>query len=51
VDLKIFGYIYAIEPSVEVSTRTLQVRAIAENKDGKLLPGTLQMLSCLLMLL
>jgi membrane fusion protein (multidrug efflux system) len=32
--------IYAIEPSVEVSTRTLQVRAIAENKDGKLLPGT-----------
>ncbi|MFB0910627.1 MAG: efflux RND transporter periplasmic adaptor subunit, partial [Flavobacterium sp.] len=32
--------IYAIEPSVEVSTRTLRVRAIAENKDGKLLPGT-----------
>jgi membrane fusion protein (multidrug efflux system) len=31
---------HAIEPSVEVSTRTLQVRAIAENKDGKLLPGT-----------
>ena len=32
--------IYAIEPEVEVSTRTLQVRAIADNKDGKLLPGT-----------
>uniref|UniRef100_UPI0025B98740 efflux RND transporter periplasmic adaptor subunit n=1 Tax=Flavobacterium sp. UBA4120 TaxID=1946545 RepID=UPI0025B98740 len=32
--------IYAIEPEVEISTRTLQVRAIAENKDGKLLPGT-----------
>ena len=32
--------IYAIEPEVEVSTRTLQVRAIADNKDWKLLPGT-----------
>ena len=32
--------IYAIEPEVEISTRTLQVRAIAENKSGKLLPGT-----------
>src|SRR3970282_2803153 len=32
--------VYAIEPGVEVATRTLQVRAIAENRDGKLLPGT-----------
>ena len=32
--------VYAIEPEVEISTRTLQVRAVAENKDGKLLPGT-----------
>ncbi len=32
--------IYAIEPEVEVATRTLQIRAIAENKDGKLFPGT-----------
>lgn len=32
--------VYAIEPEVAVNTRTLQVRAIAENKDGKLLPGT-----------
>lgn len=32
--------IYAIEPGVETTTRTLQVRAIAENKDGKLIPGT-----------
>jgi len=32
--------IYAIEPEVEVATRTLQIRAIAENIDGKLLPGT-----------
>ncbi|PIF62894.1 MULTISPECIES: efflux RND transporter periplasmic adaptor subunit [unclassified Flavobacterium] len=32
--------VYAIEPEVAVATRTLQVRAIAENKNGKLLPGT-----------
>ena len=32
--------IYAIEPEVEVATRTLQVRAIADNTDGKLFPGT-----------
>ncbi|NDP26214.1 MAG: efflux RND transporter periplasmic adaptor subunit [Flavobacterium sp.] len=32
--------IYAIEPEVQIATRTLQVRAIANNKDGKLLPGT-----------
>ena len=32
--------IYAIEPEVEVATRTLQIRAIADNTDGKLFPGT-----------
>jgi membrane fusion protein (multidrug efflux system) len=32
--------IYAIEPEVQIETRTLQVRALAENKDDKLLPGT-----------
>lgn len=32
--------IYAIEPEVEIATRTLQIRAIAENTDGKLFPGT-----------
>lgn len=32
--------IYAIEPEVEVATRTLKVRAIADNTDGKLFPGT-----------
>jgi len=32
--------VYAIEPSVDANTRTLQVRAIAENNDGKLLAGT-----------
>lgn len=32
--------IYAIEPEISVTTRTLQIRAVADNKDGKLLPGT-----------
>lgn len=32
--------IYAIEPGVEVTTRTLKMRALAENKQGKLIPGT-----------
>lgn len=37
---KYFAKIYAIEPGVEVATRTLKMRAIAENPNGKLLPGT-----------
>jgi membrane fusion protein (multidrug efflux system) len=32
--------VYAIEPEIQISTRTLQVRALAENNDGKLFPGT-----------
>lgn len=32
--------IYAIEPEIEIATRTLQIRAIADNSDGKLFPGT-----------
>ena len=32
--------VYAIEPGVDVATRTLKMRALAENKDGKLIPGT-----------
>jgi membrane fusion protein (multidrug efflux system) len=32
--------IYAIEPAVEEATRTLRVRALAQNPEGKLLPGT-----------
>lgn len=34
------GKIYAIEPEIEVATRTLKIRAIADNTDGKLFPGT-----------
>lgn len=32
--------IYAIEPGIETATRTLSIRAIAQNNNGKLLPGT-----------
>lgn len=32
--------VYAIEPEVEIATRTLKMRAIAENTEGKLYPGT-----------
>ncbi|MCG9792730.1 efflux RND transporter periplasmic adaptor subunit [Flavobacterium algicola] len=32
--------VYAIEPAISVATRTLQVRAIADNKKGNLLAGT-----------
>lgn len=33
------GSVYAIEPGVNPSTRTLQIRAISENPDHELLPG------------
>lgn len=32
--------IYAIEPEIETTTRTLKIRAVAQNNNGKLLPGT-----------
>lgn len=32
--------IYAIEPQVDIATRTLKMRALADNKEGKLYPGT-----------
>lgn len=32
--------VYAIQPEIEVNTRTLTVRARATNPDGKLIPGT-----------
>lgn len=32
--------IYAIEPEVEIATRTLKMRAKANNQEGKLFPGT-----------
>lgn len=39
-DKKYEALVYAIEPEIATDTRTLQVRAIAENKNGKLFPGT-----------
>ena len=39
-DKKNEGTIYAIEPSIEISTRTLKIRAHAENKNGLLRPGS-----------
>jgi membrane fusion protein (multidrug efflux system) len=39
-DAKYLAKVYAIEPGVDVATRTLQIRAIADNKDGNLFPGT-----------
>lgn len=32
--------VYAIEPGIEEATRTLKMRAIAQNSNGKLIPGT-----------
>jgi membrane fusion protein (multidrug efflux system) len=32
--------VYAIEPEVELATRTLKMRAVAENPEGNLYPGT-----------
>lgn len=37
---KFSAKIYAIEPEIEIATRTLKVRAIAQNPEGKLYPGT-----------
>ncbi|NBL63592.1 efflux RND transporter periplasmic adaptor subunit [Flavobacterium sp. NST-5] len=37
---KFSAEIYAIDPQIELSTRTLRVRAVAKNPQGKLYPGT-----------
>ncbi len=37
---KFTAKIYAIEPEIEVATRTLKLRAITQNPEGKLFPGT-----------
>jgi membrane fusion protein (multidrug efflux system) len=39
-DQRVFrGEVYAIEPQVDANTRTLKIRAMADNKSGVLLPG------------
>jgi membrane fusion protein (multidrug efflux system) len=37
---KFTAKIYALEPGIELTTRTLKIRALTENSNGKLLPGT-----------
>ena len=39
-DKRFKANVYAIEPGIEATTRTLQLRARAENPDGTLLPGS-----------
>ena len=34
------GEIYAIEPKIDLNTRTVQLRAICRNKEGKIFPGS-----------
>ena len=33
------GEVYAVEPQIDASTRTLKIRATAPNTRGKMLPG------------
>ncbi len=33
------GTVFAVEPKIEASTRSIKIRAIAENTDNKILPG------------
>jgi membrane fusion protein (multidrug efflux system) len=34
------GSVYAVQPRIDVSTRTLQVRALSSNKEGRIVPGS-----------
>lgn len=33
------GEVYAVEPQIDPATRTLRIRALADNRSGRLLPG------------
>jgi len=33
------GKIYALDPKIDENTRTIHIRALSDNKDGRLLPG------------
>jgi membrane fusion protein (multidrug efflux system) len=39
VKLRFTGKLYAIEPRIETMTRTLQLRALCDNKSGTIFPG------------
>lgn len=34
------GEVYAIQPRIDLTTRTLEVRALSPNRDGKIIPGS-----------
>ncbi len=39
-DLTVYeGQVYAVEPRIDPETRTLKIRAVSENKSGRLIPG------------
>lgn len=38
--LQFTGKVFAVEPKIDLSTRTLQIRAICDNKNEKILPGS-----------
>lgn len=40
MDQEYEGRVYAIEPGVDETTRTIQIRAIADNSGGRLVPGS-----------
>ena len=42
------GQIYAIEPKIDMNTRTVQLRAICPNKQGKIYPGAFAKIELLL---
>ena len=39
-NLRFAGQIYALDPRIDAATRTVLIRAICPNPDGRLLPGT-----------
>jgi membrane fusion protein (multidrug efflux system) len=40
VDRAFTGEVYAVEPRIDPATRTLRMRALAQNRDGSIVPGT-----------
>jgi len=42
------GTVYAIEPKIDASTRTIQVRAISNNRDSEIYPGAFANISIVL---
>ena len=47
-DEKFKGVIYAAEPKIDLNTRTLELRAVCSNKQGKIFPGAFAKIELLL---